>query len=66
MTKKELLEELIDIPDDAVICGLVPMGSSYYEISSIEYMTDEKYYADEEDAENEDGEVVLKGNIVVI
>jgi hypothetical protein len=48
MTKKELLKQLSDIPDNTIICGVADMSGDYYEITSIEYMTDEQYY-DEED-----------------
>lgn len=44
MTKAELLQELSDIPDDAVICKVGHDGEPY-EVSSIEYFdSDVKYY----------------------
>lgn len=58
MTKKELLEELKDVPEGAVICGYSEFDDMYYEIHSIEHYMEEEYDVDDGD--------VKKGEIVVI
>lgn len=46
MTKKEFLEIIADVPDDAVICTL--NHSDLIEVTSIELLEDE-FYLDEND-----------------
>ena len=58
MTKKELLEQLSDTPDDTVICNC-GLGGEYYEVSSIEFIANAKYA----EAANDE---VLEGDIIVL
>lgn len=43
MTKKELLEELADVPDDAVVCHNFEFSGGLGEITSIEFLPEATY-----------------------
>lgn len=58
MTKKELIEQLSDTPDDTVICNC-GLGGEYYEVSSIEFISKAKYAETANDEEMEGDIIVL-------
>lgn len=58
MTKKELIEELHGMPDDAIICLHAQFGDEKYEINSVEYEEEEEYFDIEDEPQ--------KGNIIVL
>ena len=58
MTKKELVEELKGMPDDAIICVHSQFGDDRFEINSVDYEEDEHYFDIEDEPK--------KGNIITI
>lgn len=58
MTKKELIQELNGIPDDAIVCIHAQFGDEKYEVNSLEYEEGEDYFDIEDEPQ--------KGNIVVL
>lgn len=57
MTKKELIQELSAMPDDAIICIHSQFGDEKYEVNSLEYEEDEDYFDIEDEVQN--GKIIV-------